>query len=146
MILILLTKCISFENYKFSYWYFRVVSFSLKKIKINTSLCHCLYSILLKYPIQIGYSAFVLQRMYSRYVEYMRVLFYFICYLFLHIYLNANIGSFMEEWWPHKIYFYMHLLILKKCFFCFLFFLRGCKSDLQKCAGSDKYAELSKLH
>ena len=110
-----------FENKKRSYWYFGVVSFYLKKIQINTSICHCFVF----YFTQISLSdrvlcpcptthVFALCRIYP-------CLFYFICYLFLHIYLNANIGSFMEEWWLHKLYFYMYLLILT------ILFLKGCK-------------------
>ena len=73
-------------------------SFSFKKITnkhFNLSLfCIIFYS---KYPFRIEYSAFVLQCMYSRYVEYLRVFVYFICYLYLRMCLNANIGSFMLE-------------------------------------------------
>ena len=121
MILFLLTKCINFENNKFSYWYFKVVSVYLKKLQINTSICHCFvfYFSQISLSDRVLYSCptthvFALCRIY-------RVLFYFICYLFLHIYLNANIGSFMEEWWPHKFYVYMNLLILTR------FDLKGCK-------------------
>ena len=129
-----------FENKKRSYWYFRVVSFYLKKLQINTSICHCFVF----YFTQISLSDRVLCPCSTTHVialcRIYPCLFYFICYLFLHIYLNANIGSFMEEWWPHKLYFYMYLLILTRFFW-------GCaKSDLQIFAGSDQYVELCKLH
>ena len=119
MILFLLTKCISFENYKLCYWYFRDVSFYLKQMQIHTSICHCFVF----YFTHISLSDRVLCLCPTTHVFALcricpcLVLFHMLCIL---TYIsNCKYWLLYGGVMTSSFYFYMYLVILTRLLFAF---------------------------